>query len=131
MEWEYLNFKKEEFACRHCGKDGISSLLLDKLQSMRTDLGFPFVISSGYRCEDHEIEKQKRLNGKPMGAHNEGLAVDILCNSAEAYTILSNASNYGFTGIGVNQKGNYNLRYIHLDILENKTNKPRPHIWSY
>ena len=30
MSWE--NFKEEEFACQHCGKNNIDHLLIDKLQ---------------------------------------------------------------------------------------------------
>ena len=52
-------FHPEEFACQHCGENGISELLLDKLQLLRTELDFPFKITSGYRCKDHPIEKKK------------------------------------------------------------------------
>ena len=46
---EWKNFRLEEFACKHCGENKIEHELIDKLQSLREDLGFPFVISSGYR----------------------------------------------------------------------------------
>ena len=70
MSWE--NFKEEEFACQHCGKNNIDHLLIDKLQELRSDLGFSFVITSGYRCPDHPIEKKKST----PGAHALGLAAD-------------------------------------------------------
>ena len=123
MSWE--NFKEEEFACKHCGKNGISHELINKLQSLRTELDFPFVITSGYRCEEHPIEARK----KTPGTHAEGLAADIYVRGDKALQIVSKARDYGFTGVGVNQKGN--SRFIHLDISEEKTNRPRPHIWSY
>jgi hypothetical protein len=59
------NFKPEEFMC-HCGKCGPGTGLLmkatnlDKLQALRTDCGFSFPISSGYRCPKHPVEKKKR-----------------------------------------------------------------------
>ena len=61
MSW--VNFKEEEFSCKHCGKNGISHELINKLQSLRTELDFPFIITSGYRCEDHPIEAKKKTPG--------------------------------------------------------------------
>ena len=56
MNWElYKNFKPEEFACQHCGKEGIKEELLNRLQALRTFLNFSFVVSSGYRCPEHPI----------------------------------------------------------------------------
>ena len=123
MSWE--NFKEEEFSCQHCGKNGISHELINKLQSLRTELGFPFIISSGYRCEDHPIEAKK----KTLGTHAQGIAADVYVRGDKALQIVSKAKDYGFTGIGVNQKGD--SRFIHLDISEGEPNRPRPHIWSY
>jgi len=122
---EWKNFRLEEFACKHCGKNKIEHELVDKLQSLREDLGFPFIISSGYRCKEHPIEARK---SKP-GTHAEGIAVDIACSHKQALQIVSVAEGYGFTGIGVNQKGNG--RFIHLDISKAEASRPRPHIWSY
>ena len=60
MNWElYKNFKPEEFACQHCGKEGIKEELLNRLQALRTFLNFSFVVSSGYRCPEHPIEAKK------------------------------------------------------------------------
>jgi len=63
------------------------------------------------------------------GTHATGLAVDILCRGTEAYKIITHAKEYGFTGIGVNQKGN--SRFIHLDIADHSEERPRPTVWSY
>ena len=122
---EWKNFRLEEFACKHCGENKIEHELIDKLQSLREDLGFPFVITSGYRCSEHPVERKK---SKP-GTHNLGIAVDIGCSHKQALQIVSAAEGYGFTGIGVNQKGNG--RFIHLDIGKATDDRPRPHIWSY
>ena len=59
----WKNFKLDEFKCKHCGENEIEYELIDKLQSLREDLGFPFIISSGYRCEassDRKKEKETR-----------------------------------------------------------------------
>ena len=71
MSWE--NFNLDEFACRHCGKNLISHNLVDRLQSLRTELAFPFVITSGYRCLEHPNE----INKSKPGTHAMGLAVDV------------------------------------------------------
>ena len=42
MSWE--NFTLEEFACKHCGENKIEHELIDKLQLLRTELGFPVTI---------------------------------------------------------------------------------------
>ena len=126
IDWEkYPNFSPEEFACQHCGENGISQLLLDKLQSLRTELDFPFVITSGYRCKDHPIEK-KKVN---PGAHRDGFAADISIRGHKAYEVIAKASEFGFTGIGVAQKGDN--RFIHLDVSTHQVTRPRPWIWSY
>ena len=61
--------------------------------------------------------------------HAKGLAVDILVSGSQAYEVVSAAPSFGFTGIGVNQKGKD--RFIHLDINGDKNGKIRPYIWSY
>jgi len=126
IDWEkYPNFSPEEFACQHCGENGISELLLDKLQLLRTELNFPFKITSGYRCKDHPIEK-KKVN---PGAHRDGLAADIGVRGHKAYEVIARASEFGFTGIGVAQKGD--SRFIHLDVSAHQVTRPRPWVWSY
>ena len=123
MSWK--NFKLEEFACKHCGKNEINHKLIDKLQLLRDDLGFPLVISSGYICPEHPIEAKK---SKPV-THAEGIAVDIAVSHEKALEVLYKGIAHGFKGIGVNQKGNG--RFIHLDIGEMEDGRPRPHLWSY
>ena len=123
MSWK--NFTLEEFACKHTGENKIEHELIDKLQALRTEFGFPFKITSGYRSADHPIEARK---SKP-GTHALGLAADIGVRGEQALEIISKATDFGFTGIGVNQKGN--ARFIHLDISKDSQGRPRPHIWSY
>jgi uncharacterized protein YcbK (DUF882 family) len=123
MTW--TNFTLEEFACKHCGENNIEPELIDKLQLLRTELGFPFRITSGYRCAEHPIEKNKTA----PGTHALGLAADIALSGQQALQVISKATDYGFTGIGINQKGNG--RFIHLDISKDSQGRPRPHVWSY
>ena len=65
-----------------------------------------------------------------MGASMEdATADDIAVSHQKALEVLYKGIAHGFTGIGVNQKGNG--RFIHLDIAEVENYSPRPHIWSY
>ena len=55
--------------------------------------------------------------------------MDIAISGSRAVELVRMALASGFTGLGVNQKGD--ARFIHLDDLPNKDGQPRPHIWSY
>ena len=98
MSWD--NFKLEEFACKHCGENKIEHELIDKLQALRTDCGFPFKITSGYRCAEHPVE----INKSKPGTHAVGLAADIGVRGKQALEIISKATNYGFTGMESTKK---------------------------
>ncbi|OED40296.1 hypothetical protein ACH42_17255 [Endozoicomonas sp. (ex Bugula neritina AB1)] len=95
------------------------------IQILRDRCGFPFDITSAYRCNQHPDEQNKAT----PGTHNRGLAVDIQVSGEQAHLLLLHAMTMGcFTGIGVKQKGPHDRRFIHLDI--SKTT-PRPWVWSY
>ena len=49
---------------------------LQKLDRARDVAGVPFIITSAYRCEQHN----KNVGGKPNSAHLRGYAVDIKIN---------------------------------------------------
>ena len=96
-----------------------------RLQELRDSYGKPMRITSGYRCPNHPIEAAK---SKP-GAHASGRAVDVAVSHNEAYILLRLAVRMGFSGIGVQQKGDG--RFLHLDDLETKDGFMRPTVWSY
>lgn len=121
----YKYFSTEELKCQHCGADGMNEAFMVKVEALRWELGFPFVVTSAYRCKDHIIERKK----KTPGAHATGHAIDIAVRGDKAYKLLDAALRVGMTGIGVNQKGNN--RFIHLDDLEWDEDRPRPWVWSY
>ena len=126
MDWSrWPNFSPEEFRCKHSGQLKMHAGFMDRLQRLRTEYGKPMRITSGYRDATHPIEARK---AEP-GAHNSGRAADIGVDGADALRILELAIKHGFTGIGVNQKGNG--RFIHLDDLPASELRPRPWIWSY
>lgn len=123
--WEdFPNFGRHEFVCHcGCGRADMDAGFMATLQRLRTSLGFPFVISSGYRCPEHNA----RLGGGP--AHPEGRAADIRIAGAQALILVQAATE--FTGVGVKQTGPHGSRFIHLDTLPQSPRAPRPWIWSY
>lgn len=127
MNWNNYSpyFSEQEFACKHTGKCEMNKEFMDKLLELRKSFNKPMKISSGYRDGTHPVE----INKTVKGAHTTGNACDILVNGANALKIIEIAISVGFTGIGVNQKGN--SRFIHLDDLPNSIAFPRPTIWSY
>lgn len=126
ISWIWPNFTPEELASGDGKPWPIISRpareALDALQSLRTDLGFPFRITSAFRSEEHNA----KIGGAENSMHLYGMAFDIACNGEQAFTIASVAASYGFRGIGVSQKGAPTSRFIHLD-----TRKGARAIWSY
>ncbi len=121
----YKYFSMDELKCQHCGEQGMDETFMTKIEALRFQLGFPFTVTSAYRCKNHPIEARK----SSPGAHESGRAIDIGVSGEQAYRLLEAAFSVGITGIGVNQKGG--SRFIHLDDLEWDENRPRPWIWSY
>jgi len=117
------NFTLAEFACKcGCDSDGteMQDSILQAVQDFRTALGFPFPITSGYRCPKHPIEARKST----PGAHARGFAVDIGVSREQAIELLRMALNDGrIKGVGINQKGAG--RFIHLDT------DSRTALWTY
>lgn len=125
-EWRWKNFTADEIKCQHCGASIVVPEFLDKLQQLREDYARPMKISSWYRCSAHNASISKT---GLTGPHTTGQAVDILCHGRGAYDLLHLAMLYGFTGIGINQNGPIDKRFIHIDTLKDGMGMPR--IWSY
>lgn len=123
MDWtRYPNFKESEFTCRHCGKVAMDADFMHRLQLLRTRYNKAMTITSGYRCPEHPIEAAK----KEPGPHSTGKAADVAVQGFEAHRLLAIALELGFTGIGVQQKGD--KRFLHLDSISGVN---RPTVWSY
>lgn len=121
-------FTDKELACKCCGKQLMQPDFMRKVEALRAELGFPFKVTSAYRCPDHNDEVSHTGRNGP---HTSGRAIDIQCSHGKAFEIVTNARNFGFTGIGTSQRGAWKNRFIHLDDLEARDNRPRPHIWGY
>lgn len=125
MSWK--NFTIEEFACR-CGKceNKIKPEIIDFAQQLRNDLGFPLIVTSGYRCPSYN--NQVSTTGLD-GPHTTGLAMDIAVDRVKAHELVQAAMFYGARGLGIMQKGPN--RFVHLDLIQGDAKHPRPTIWSY
>ena len=142
INWEDLDFKPADFACK-CGQCNgemrMKSEVILAVQELKDALpdSFDFVVSSAHRCASHPIEAAKIAAGNKPGAHNTGMAVDIVCAGADAQDLIGAAMEQGFwTAYGVNQKGAWNKRFVHLDAIPRKglagyEHLRRPALWSY
>lgn len=125
MTFKY--FKLEEFTCKcGCGGNKIDPVFVQKLDTLRGLYGKPLVVTSGYRCPDHNARVS--ATGR-AGPHTTGHAADLAVARGDAYLLLKEALSLGFTGIGVQQKGGG--RFLHLDDLPSAPGQPRPTVWSY
>lgn len=120
------NFAYHELTCSHTGENRMDPEFMDKLQTLRTRLGEPIILTSAYRSPTHPVEATK----EQPGTHSLGRAVDIACTGPRAYKILDLAFGCGFTGIGVSMKGDRG-RFLHLDDVINSARILRPTVWSY
>lgn len=135
FEKRWSNFSIKEVAQRGPGwEQGNTPVViipdtLDRLQKLRNYCGFAFPVSSWYRSPEYNDKVSS--TGKD-GPHTTGRALDINVFGGDATLLIYYAHKVGFTGIGVNQKGRYAGRFIHLDDLENhETKGNRPWQWSY
>lgn len=87
---------------------------------MREALGFPLIVTSGYRCPDYN---DKIASTGRNGPHTTGLAVDIAVSYHRARALLSEAPQR-FSGFGAKQHAEAAGRFVHLDLLE-------PRFWTY
>lgn len=126
MTWHY--FSADELKCRcGCNQINMDTYYMSKLEAIRKTLDFPFKISSGYRCPEHNF----KLTGSRTGPHTHGRAVDILVSGEQAFKLVQYASSFQILGIGVKQSGSEEKRFVHLDDLTVKDGYSRPRIWSY
>jgi len=126
-KWQY--FSIEELNCNcGCGQYMMDEKFMTQIVALRRELGWPFTVSSAYRCPAYN--QQVSTTG-PSGPHTTGHAIDIVCSHDKALDLVFAAAIHGITGIGVSQKGDVSKRFIHLDDLMPLRHSPRPHIWSY
>ncbi len=119
-------FNDKEFACQcGCGKQNIDPKLVEALDWVREISGFPFVVTSGCRCNEHN----ERIGGATYSPHMEQAdgfchGVDIrVRNSTERFLFISSALTR-FDRIGIGRD------FIHLDNLHDGKHIGEL-IWTY
>lgn len=124
--WMWKSFAPSEMACKGSGEILIVPEFMDRLQGLRDVFAKPMVVTSGYRSPAHNAAVSST---GLEGPHTTGRAADIGIAGPDAFLLLKLAVTFGFTGIGVSQKGQHGARFLHLDDIPDKTIRPR--IWSY
>jgi len=123
--WEY--FTEDELRCKGTDECNMDSQFMITLEALRHEFNEPMIISSGYR----DLSYNQVIGGAKNSPHLYGKAVDVVISGKKAYRLIKLAIQYGFTGIGVSQRGQHEKRFIHIDTMENSDIHPRPWIWSY
>ena len=120
--WDH--FTDEELRCRCCGEMHMDQSFMNKLVMFREQMGFPFPVTSAFRCPKHNHEVS---HSGFLGPHTTGKAVDIQVVGERAALLIRGALNNGFMGVGIRQHGDVHKRIVHLDMM------PRPfqQIWTY
>jgi uncharacterized protein YcbK (DUF882 family) len=112
------HFSDKELACPHCGVNGTTQEIVDALEELRTHIGKPITVTSGYRCPEHNAA----VGGAPSSQHMLGLAADILVPGMSA-SDLETAARHITTikGIGRNDHANF----LHVDVRKDEAS------WCY
>lgn len=101
------------------GKLHMDEAFIHKLDAIREEAGFPFIITSGYRTPKHNA----KVGGVPNSSHLKGVAVDIAAvTQSQKESIARVAIRNGVTRIG------WGNTFIHLDVDPNKTQNI---VWGY
>ena len=109
-DWRWPNFKPEEFDCKGTGRIALDPNAMDALQSLREEIGKPFVIVSGYRSPEHNAA----VGGAKRSKHMEGIAFDVSMRGHDAEAFRAAAARHGFNGIG-----SYST-FTHIDTRSNR-----------
>lgn len=126
MALGWPHFSAGELSCPHCGSLYMDPAFMEKIELVRSEFGYPMIVSSAYRCPQHDHD----IGG--VGPHTTGAAMDILIYGEPAYHLLGLFFRRGFAGIGINQAKRvpYSKRFVHVDDVHD-LKFPRPRVWSY
>lgn len=105
--WRWANFSPEEIACRGDGTIRIDQVALDKLQTLREQLGVPLIVNSAYRSPKYN----RKVGGAEHSMHLQGAAFDISMTNHDPESFEAAARAAGFTGFGYYPRQNF----MHVD----------------
>jgi zinc D-Ala-D-Ala carboxypeptidase len=129
-EWaRVVHFTPAEFDSHDApgsGAGGMQWPFLSRLDALRSSLGRPILIESGFRTPLHN----EAVGGVQNSAHLRGLASDVwmgemkLGSPTDTLALLVAAVRIGFRRIGVDLE----WRFLHLDV---DSSLPTPALWFY
>jgi uncharacterized protein YcbK (DUF882 family) len=126
MMFQY--FSDDEFERIGSDPTKMNIAMMGKLIQLRGEINQPLPLTSAWRSES----RNRQVGGAKNSAHLYGRAVDLRIHGDTAFRVVSMAARFGFTGIGVHQRGIIRGRFIHLDDMEfSEDLLLRPTIWSY
>ena len=100
------HFLQSEFACKHCGECKLNIQLIIALEKLRDKVNTPIIITSGYRCPEHN----RNIGGAKNSQHMYGNAVDIKVKGYTPSQIAILAKECGFTWTKVYKS------WTHIDV---------------
>jgi len=140
-------FQWDEVRCRHSGdlppQADLERMpfwyLMEAVETVRVMLARPLIVSSWYRCPQHPLEAERTAQDR-VGAHQTGLAVDILVHGRDTlvaarsiFAVFDQYDMLGHMGMGWSQRGPKASRFIHVDLAGAHPDftVARPASWSY
>jgi len=125
--WPNFSIERELQCQCACGQVLWDEDTMDDSQAVRNELGHSVILSSGYRCPEHNdaISSTGR-----EGPHTKG-AQDLALYGGDSIVATRVLMQRGVTGFGAKQHGPYNKRFVHHDRLEQAEGCPRPWQWGY
>lgn len=118
-------FSNREFSCR-CRKcsglpeGGMNAELTDRLDALREEYGYPIMVSSGYRCPDHN----KAVGGVSNSLHVQGRAADLYVdgNYQDFYDLVIESRLFDGVGYYPDEE------FVHVDVRADGK-KPNYYLW--
>lgn len=102
------HFEAKEFACHCCGRVLVHPELVRKLEGLRSAVGAPVNVTSGYRCASYNQE----CGGVENSCHLFGMAADIWVSGVATRELAALAESVGFDGIGIYPEQGF----VHVDV---------------
>lgn len=108
-----VSFNRSEFACKcGCGGDTVDAELINALQDLRSHFNSPLIVTSGFRCEEHN----RTIGGAKNSKHLKGRAADFIvsgvtCDDVYCYLLWKYPDRFGIKNYG---------GWIHLDTRSNE-----------
>lgn len=104
------HFKLNEFQCPCCHNVKLHPELFTRLLALRNEWGRPIIITSGYRCPEHNTA----VGGEKNSLHRAGLACDIKAAEKEQEILKILPLKHGFSKILCYPE----RKYMHIDVGE-------------